>query len=146
MRVLGIDPSLRATGWIVVEGREVKGWGVIRTKGELAESLSVIRDSLLRIVEEFQPERAVMEAIIYHRNPKVAILLGAVRGVILITLREAGVNLIEVSPSRLKLSSTRFGNAPKEQVAYMLKSIYGLDEDVPDHVTDALAAANYILK
>ncbi len=146
MRVLGIDPSLRATGWIVVEGREVKGWGVIRTKGELAESLSVIRDSLLRIVEEFQPERAVMEAIIYHRNPKVAILLGAVRGVILITLRDAGVNLIEVSPSRLKLSSTRFGNAPKEQVAYMLKSVYGLNEDVPDHVTDALAAANYILK
>lgn len=146
MRVLGIDPSLRATGWIVVEDRKVKGWGVVRTRGELAESLVTIRDALLKVVNKFKPETAVMEAIIYHRNPKVAILLGAVRGVILVTLKDAGVDLIEVSPSRLKLSSTRFGNAPKEQVAYMLKRVYGLDEDVPDHVTDALAAANYVLK
>jgi crossover junction endodeoxyribonuclease RuvC len=146
LRILGIDPSLRATGWVVVENRKVIGWGVIRTKGNLVDSLAVIRDSLSRIVEELRPDKAVMEAIIYHRNPKVAILLGAVRGVILLTLKDTDVPVEEVSPSKLKMSSTRFGNAPKEQVAYMLKSVYNLNEDVPDHVTDALAAANYVIK
>lgn len=146
MRVLGLDPSLRATGWVVVKDREVLGWGVIRTRGELGGSLVVIRDTLRGIVEEMKPERAVMEAIIYHRNPKVAILLGAVRGVILLTLHDMGIPVEEVSPSRLKLSSTRFGNAPKEQVAHILKALYGLEGDVPDHVTDALAAAHYLVR
>ncbi len=146
MRVLGIDPSLRATGWIVVEDMRVLGWGVIRTKGGLGDSLVAIRDSLRTVVLELEPERAVMEAIIYHRNPKVAILLGAVRGVILLTLHDVGVPVEEVSPSRLKLSSTRFGNASKEQVAHILRKLYGLEEEVPDHVTDALAAAHYAVR
>ncbi len=146
MRVLGLDPSLRATGWVVVEGTRILGWGVIRTKGALGGSLVVIRDTLRGVVEDLRPDRAVMEAIIYHRNPKVAILLGAVRGVILLTLHDMGVPVEEVSPSRLKMSSTRFGNASKKQVAHILRSLYGLEEAVPDHVTDALAAAHYLVR
>ncbi len=146
MRVLGLDPSLRATGWIVVEKGEVLGWGVIRTRGELTDSLAVIRDTLREVLSRLQPDKAVMEAIIYHRNPKVAILLGAVRGVILLTLRDMGIPVEEVSPSRLKMSSTRYGKASKEQVARILKALYGLEGDVPDHVTDALAAAHYVLR
>ncbi|NPA79766.1 MAG: crossover junction endodeoxyribonuclease RuvC [Thermotogae bacterium] len=146
MRVLGIDPSLRATGWIVVERDRALAWGVIRTKGELGESLLKIKEETVRVVRQFSPDRAVMEAIIYHRNPKVAIVLGAVRGVLLLTLHELGVDVEEIPPSRLKLASTRYGQASKRQVAYILRNLYDLREDVPDHITDALAAAHYILK
>lgn len=142
MRILGLDPSLRATGWIVIESGKALGWGVIKTKGDLKESLFFIRNEINRIINEFSPKIAVMESVIYHRNAKVAITLGAVRGVILITLYDNGVDVFEVEPTRLKLGSTRYGRASKEQVSYILRNVFSLPE-VEDHITDALAAAYY---
>jgi len=124
----------------------VIGWGVIRTRGDLKTSLLKIRDEMRKILENYYPERAVMEAIIYNKNPKIAILLGAVRGVLLVLFGDFGLEITEVPPSRLKLAATRRGRASKHQVAHVLKLAYGLNEDVPDHVSDALAAAHYILK
>jgi Holliday junction resolvasome, endonuclease subunit len=105
MRVLGLDPSLRATGWIVIETEDLRalGWGVIRTKGDLKESLRKIRDEVVKIVKDFSPEFAVMESVIYHRNARIAITLGAVRGVILLVLGDMGVKVLEIQPSRRKL-------------------------------------------
>jgi Holliday junction resolvasome, endonuclease subunit len=147
MRVLGLDPSLRATGWIVIETEDLRalGWGVIKTKGDLAESLRGIRDGIVKIVKDFSPEIAVMESVIYHRNAKVAITLGAVRGVILLTLGDMKVKVMEIQPSKAKMGITRYGMASKEQVARILRSLFSLPE-VEDHVTDALAAAYYLVR
>jgi crossover junction endodeoxyribonuclease RuvC len=147
MRVLGLDPSLRATGWIVIETEDLRalGWGVIRTKGDLKESLKKIRDEIVKIVKDLSPEFAVMESVIYHRNAKVAITLGAVRGVILLVLGDMEVKVLEIQPSKAKIGTTRYGMASKEQVSRVLRSIFSLP-DVEDHVTDALAAAYYLVK
>lgn len=147
MRVMGLDPSLRATGWIVIDTDKLKalGWGVIRTKGDLKQSLVKIRDNLKDVIKEFSPDKAVMEAIIYHRNPKIAIMLGAVKGVILLTLEDLGIEVVEVQPTKIKLGTTRYGLASKEQVANVLRSVFSLPE-VEDHITDALAAAYYLVR
>ena len=147
MRVLGLDPSLRATGWIVIETETLRalGWGVIKTKGNLTQSLMEIRKKMVDIVENFSPEFAVMESVIYHRNAKVAITLGAVRGVILLVLGDMGVNVVEIQPSKVKVGTTRYGMASKEQVTRVLRSVFNLPE-VEDHVTDALAAAYYLVR
>ncbi|MEO0139080.1 MAG: crossover junction endodeoxyribonuclease RuvC [candidate division WOR-3 bacterium] len=144
---MGLDPSLRATGWIVIDtdGLKALGWGIIKTKGNLKGSLVKIRDNLRDIIKEFSPDKAVMEAIIYHRNPKVAIMLGAVRGVILLTLEDLGIEVIELQPTKIKLGTTRYGLASKEQVANVLRNVFSLPE-VEDHITDALAAAYYLVR
>ncbi len=147
MRVMGLDPSLRATGWIVIDTDELKalGWGIIKTKGNLKQSLVKIRDDLRDVIKEFSPDKAVMEAIIYHRNPKIAIMLGAVRGVILLTLEDLGIEVVELQPTKIKLGTTRYGLASKEQVANVLRNVFSLPE-VEDHITDALAAAYYLVR
>ncbi len=144
---MGLDPSLRATGWIVIEteGLKALNWGVIRTKGNLTESLPIIRNEMVRIVRELSPEFAVMESVIYHRNAKVAITLGAVRGVILLVLADMGIKVVEIQPSKVKMGTTRYGMASKEQLARVLRNIFSLPE-VEDHVTDALAAAYYLIR
>ncbi len=144
---MGLDPSLRATGWIVIETEDLKAlnWGVIRTKGNLTESLKIIRNEMVRIVRELSPEFAVMESVIYHRNAKVAITLGAVRGVILLVLADMGIKVVEIQPSKVKMGTTRYGMASKEQIARVLRNIFSLPE-VEDHVTDALAAAYYLVR
>ncbi len=144
---MGLDPSLRATGWIVIETEDLKAlnWGVIRTKGNLTESLKIIRNEMVRIVRELSPEFAVMESVIYHRNAKVAITLGAVRGVILLVLADMGIKVMEIQPSKVKMGTTRYGMASKEQIARVLRNIFSLPE-VEDHVTDALAAAYYLVR
>jgi len=119
--------------------------GSYKTKGDLAESLRGIRDGIVKIVKDFSPEIAVMESVIYHRNAKVAITLGAVRGVILLTLGDMKVKVMEIQPSKAKMGITRYGMASKEQVARILRSLFSLPE-VEDHVTDALAAAYYLVR
>ncbi len=147
MRIMGIDPSLRATGWIVVDAErmEALSWGVIRTRGDLKSSLLKIRGEVSNILESYEPQKAAMEAIIYHRNPQIAITLGAVRGIILLTLHDHKVETVEVQPSKMKMGSTGYGKASKQQVANILRNIFSLPE-VEDHITDALAAAYYLIK
>ncbi len=143
MRVLGIDPGLRATGYgILEEGKRVLDAGTIRPRGDaVAERLYEIYNSICELIDEWQPDWAAIEEVIYHKNVSSALLLGAARGVTLLALHQKGVKIREFSPTSVKLIVAGNGRASKEQVAYMVRKMLNIEDNLSDHATDALAVA-----
>jgi len=151
MRILGVDPSLRSTGFALLdlEDRRVEGWVAHSSpQQELGERLKAIAQLCETIVERERPDRVVMEGVILHRNPGTALAMGAVRGALLLVFARAGLPVVEISPTRAKRMLTGYGQASKEQVARMIRHILGVDlSSWPPDLTDALAlAAGYALQ
>lgn len=143
MRILGLDPGLSATGWaVLLRSGELRAYGVIRPKGRtLGEKLVCLHEEVQRVLHEYPPTLAVMETVIYHKNPRTALSLGAARGVILLALAQREIPVVELSPTDIKLSITGSGAAPKEQVAFMVRYLLKLPQPLPHHATDAMACA-----
>ncbi len=143
-RIIGIDPGIRATGYGLIENWKVLDVGVIKpsANSDFSEKLYYIFVSLKEILDRWRPDVAVIEEVIYHRNVRSALSLGAARGAVLVALRTAGVEIHEVSPTAVKLAVTGNGRATKNQVAFMIKNLLNFQvEGVSDHITDALACA-----
>ena len=111
MRIIGVDPGFATIGWAVVdfEGRNIKEvveYGVIETSKDLDLStrLSEIYSDLCEILEEFKPEVSGVEFLIFCNNAKTAIKVGEARGVILLALKNFGVQMHEFSPLQVKSS------------------------------------------
>ncbi len=143
MIVAGIDPGLVATGYAVVTSeKKVLASGVIRPKGKtLPHRLMEIYESLTDVLRGHVPGLLSLEKVVYHKNPKTALHLGGARGVSLLAAAELGIDVVEYSPTRVKLALTGRGNASKSQVAFMVKKILHLDGELPTHETDAIACA-----
>ncbi len=146
VRVLGIDPGSRATGFGLVdfEGSSltrVTG-GVIRLgAGDLALRLHKLRSALERIIEEAQPDTAALEAVFTARNPRSALLLGHARGVALAACAATGLLPAEYAPGRIKQAVVGYGGASKSQVQQMVQRLLGLAAPPPVDEADALAVA-----
>jgi len=148
MRVLGIDPSLQSTGFGIVEeeGGRLRpvAYGVIKptAKQPLHLKLAEIKTELEEIIRTYEPAEASIENPFYAQNMKTALLLGQVRGAILVAVAAAGCGLAEYSALEIKKAVTGYGQADKEQVLTMVRSLLGLDDDrIPLDASDALAAA-----
>ena len=148
MRVLGIDPSLQSTGFGVVEedgGRLVPvAYGVIKPTAKLPLHLKLaeIKSELEDIIRTYGPGEAAIENPFYAQNMKTALLLGQVRGAVLVAVAGTGCGLAEYSALEIKKAVTGYGQADKEQVRTMVRSLLGLDDDaIPLDASDALAAA-----
>jgi len=148
MRVLGIDPSLQSTGFGVVEedgGRLVPvAYGVIKPTAKLPLHLKLaeIKSELEDIIRTYGPGEAAIENPFYAQNMKTALLLGQVRGAVLVAVAGTGCGLAEYSALEIKKAVTGYGQADKEQVQTMVRSLLGLDDDaIPLDASDALAAA-----
>ena len=149
MRIIGIDPGLATTGWAVVdfEGRniiEVVEYGVIETKKDLegGARLGEIYSDLCEILQEFKPEIAGVEFLIFCNNAKTAMKVGEARGVILLALNNHGVKIEEYSPLQVKNSISGYGGADKKQVQENVKRICNFTElPTPDDAADAIALA-----
>ncbi len=148
MRVLGIDPSLRSTGFGIVEeeaGRLVPvAYGIIKPTAKLPLHLKLaeIKTELETIIRTYGPAEAAVENPFFAQNMKTALLLGQVRGAVLVAVAVAGCALAEYSALEIKKAVTGYGQADKEQVLTMVRSLLGLDDDsVPLDASDALAAA-----
>jgi len=148
MRVLGIDPSLQSTGFGVVEedgGRLVPvAYGVIKPTAKLPLHLKLaeIKSELEEIIRTYGPGEAAIENPFYAQNMKTALLLGQVRGAVLVAVAGTGCGLAEYSALEIKKAVTGYGQADKEQVQTMVRSLLGLDDDaIPLDASDALAAA-----
>ena len=149
MLVIGIDPGTAITGYGLVRGEpggavEAVDWGVILTpaKTPIAERLSQIYDSLSDILKEHQPDQAAVEAIFFQKNVKTAMSVGQARGVVLLSLQQAGLAASDYSPNEIKQAVSGYGGADKQQVQSMVKSLLNLDEiPKPDDAADALAVA-----
>ncbi len=147
MRVLGVDPSLRSTGYAVIEGdrssQSVLEYGLIKTKisETLEQSLLHIADSIEEVVRLHRPDCLAIEDIFTHRNSRVALQLGHVRGVIMVICRRSGLFSAQYSATRIKETVTGYGRASKEQVQNMVASTLNLEEIPPQDAADALAAS-----
>lgn len=148
MKILGIDPGTAIVGWAVVE--EVRGkpkavaFGHITTspKQETAERLKEIAHDLKKIIQLHKPDEASVEDIFFFKNVKTVVKVSQARGVILLTLRDFGLNIAEYTPLQVKQAITGYGRAEKRQMQEMVKSIFGLAQiPKPDDVADALAIA-----
>jgi crossover junction endodeoxyribonuclease RuvC len=148
MRVLGIDPSLQSTGFGIVEeeaGRlTTVAYGVIKPTAKLPLHLKLaeIQSELEGLIRTYGPAEAAIENPFYAQNMKTALLLGQVRGVVLVAVATAGCALAEYSALEIKKAVTGYGQADKEQVLIMVRSLLGLADDrIPLDASDALAAA-----
>ncbi len=149
MKIIGIDPGLATTGWAVVDfdGRnsiKVVDFGVIETKKglELGDRLSEIYVDLREILEEFKPEIASVEFLIFCNNAKTAMKVGEARGVVLLALNSFGLRVYEYSPLQVKNSISGYGSATKMQVQENVQRICCLAElPRPDDAADAIALA-----
>jgi len=146
MRVIGIDPGLRRTGWGVVdvEGTRVRhvANGVCASEGEdLATRLLSLFVALTAVVAAYRPEAAAVEQTFVNKDAAGTLKLGQARAVALIVPAQAGVPVAEYAPNAVKKVVVGVGHAEKAQVAHMVKlQLPGVKLAGPD-ATDALAIA-----
>jgi crossover junction endodeoxyribonuclease RuvC len=145
-RVLAIDPSLRSTGYAILEASgngkaRALGYGTIRNRADLRHSscLVAIHDRLAEVIHEFEPDTAAIEGVIFVQSYRTAIALGSARGAALLALAERGVPIHEYAPRRVKQAVVGRGGAQKEQVAFMVRALLGLTETPQSDAADALA-------
>ncbi len=145
MRIISIDPSLRGTGFAVMEklGGKVRAleWGTIKNKQTLlpSECLVAIRAQIADVIARHKPEAAAIEGVIFVQSYKTAITLGAARGAALVTAAESGLPIYEYAPRRVKQSVVGRGGAQKDQVGFMVRVLLGLTETPEPDAADALA-------
>jgi crossover junction endodeoxyribonuclease RuvC len=148
MRVLGIDPSLRSTGFGIVEDKDGAlspvAFGIIKptARRPLHLKLLEIKSEVETLIRTYGPAEASIENPFYAQNMKTALTLGQVRGAVLVAVGATGCHLAEYSALEIKKAVTGYGQADKEQVLTMVRSLLGLDdENIPLDASDALAAA-----
>jgi crossover junction endodeoxyribonuclease RuvC len=148
MRVLGIDPSLRSTGFGVIElaGNAYVPvvFGIIKPSPSLPfpDRLNEIRTELEGIIDRFNPEEASIENPFFAKNARTALSLGQVRGAVLVALASRAVGLFEYSALEIKKAVTGYGQADKEQVRTMVRTLLALEDGgLSLDASDALAAA-----
>ncbi len=147
MRILGLDPGSRFTGYGLIDRRGSRlvpvGYGRIRLpQRDLAPRLAHLVGELEELIRAHEPEVAVLESLYHGVNPRSAIVLAQARGALVATLGRAGLPVAEYSPAEVKIAVTGYGRAEKTQVGRMVAVVLGLgDEKLPADASDALAVA-----
>lgn len=148
MRILGLDPGTATTGYGIVDVEEGEftavTYGVIKTPAnlEMPYRLQMIQQELQQLLDEYQPDSVGVEEVFFGRNATTAITVGQARGVLLLTLANAGLPIGEYSPPKIKDAVTGYGKADKAQVQMMVRNLLNLEETPrPDDAADGLAVA-----
>jgi len=147
--ILGLDPGTAITGYGLV--REDSGgnltaveYGIIRTPAGIpdADRLVILHKRMNELILLHRPQGSAVEKLFFQKNVRTAITVSQARGVILVALAEAGINIGEYTPNEVKQAVTGYGNADKQQVQEMVKVLLNLDKiPKPDDAADALAVA-----
>jgi len=147
IRILGIDPGLRRTGWGVVEiaGNRLAfiGCGSVNTndRDALAARLLAIHDGLLLILEQYRPDEAAVEATFVNKDAAATLKLGQARGIAMVVPAKAGVPVAEYAPNLVKKSIVGVGHGDKAQVRMMIGVLLPKANPNTDDAADALAIA-----
>jgi crossover junction endodeoxyribonuclease RuvC len=147
IRILGIDPGLRFTGWGIVESdgnrlRHVAD-GVISTAdiSDVPLRLKALDDALAELLENFKPAEAAVEETYVNRNATATLKLGYARGVCLLAPARRNIPVFEYGAKTVKLSVVGTGNADKSQVGLMVRRLLPGAEQKRADAADALAVA-----
>lgn len=147
MRVLGIDPGSRVTGFGVVDvdGPDLSfvAAGTIRAinAGEMPSRLKRIYDGVTEIVETHSPDVLAVEEVFVANNPRSALILGQARGVILCAGANHELPVVEYAAREIKQALVGKGSADKSQVSHMVRVLLGLTKAPASDAADALACA-----
>ena len=147
IRILGIDPGLRRTGWgvVAIDGNRLSflACGSLATddKATLAERLLAIHDGLRRVVAEHAPDEAAVEATFVNRDANATLKLGQARGIALLVPAKAGVSVAEYAPNLVKKTIVGAGHAEKAQIRLMIGVLLPKADPQSEDAADALAIA-----
>ncbi|MCH2173252.1 crossover junction endodeoxyribonuclease RuvC [Myxococcota bacterium] len=149
MRVLGIDPGSKVTGFGVVQRDRSEISHVAHGNLELTRSLTLagkldqLHRLVLEVIERHAPDVAVVEEVFMPSatSPRSALVLGQARGAIMAAIGAAGIAVFEYAPATIKQSVTGSGRANKSQMKSMVRRVLDLDTDPAGDAADALAAA-----
>ncbi len=149
MRILGVDPGLSTAGLGLIETDEngsmkALDWLVIKTVPTLPlpDRLFELATDLEEFLREAKPDLAVVEELFFATNKRTAMDVSQARGVILVTLKKAGIEILSATPLKLKTAVTGDGQADKKQMQSMVKRILHLSETPePADAADALGLA-----
>jgi crossover junction endodeoxyribonuclease RuvC len=147
IRVLGIDPGLRRTGWGVVDiaGNRLMfvACGSVETsdRDALAVRLVAIHQGLARVLAEHHPDEAAVEATFVNKNPAATLKLGQARGVALLVPAQAGVSVAEYAPNLVKKTIVGAGHGEKVQIRMMIGVLLPRATPDTEDAADALAIA-----
>ncbi len=147
MRILGIDPGSRVTGYgvIAANGRSLGfiACGTIRTAGEVdfSRRLLVIFRDLREVIAVHEPEVAAVEDVFVDRNPRSALKLGQARGAALVAAQESGLLVFDYPARTVKQTVAGYGRAEKGQIQHMVRALLELDAIPSRDAADALAVA-----
>ena len=145
--ILGVDPSLRGTGFGVI--RVMKPHPIALTHGtitipaswEHSRCLAKICATIRDVIAEHKPTVCVMEGLFFAQNLQTALIMGQARGASMVAAAEAGLDVYEISPRKMKLAIVGYGAAQKSAVAKMVMRFLGLTEQPSADAADALALA-----
>jgi crossover junction endodeoxyribonuclease RuvC len=145
--ILGVDPSLRGTGFGVI--RIAKPHPIALTHGTISNPaswarsrcLAKIHQTLRGVIAEHQPTVCVLEGLFFAQNLQTALIMGEARGASLVAAAEAGLDIFEISPRKMKLAIVGYGAAQKSAVAKMVQRFLQLTEAPAADAADALALA-----
>lgn len=146
LRILGIDPGSRLTGFGVIDftgnqGSYVASGSIASARGEFTERLKLIFRSVSEIVGEYRPDAVSIESVFVHKNPGSALKLGHARSAAICATFEYEIEVYEYAPREIKKAVVGSGNASKEQVQHMVIAMLNLQGAPSPDAADALAAA-----
>jgi crossover junction endodeoxyribonuclease RuvC len=146
IRILGIDPGSRITGYGIVDADNssvrLVECGVVQLSGDdFAARLKRIFDALGEIITQHAPAEFAIEKVFVHRNVTSALKLGQARGAAMLAAATREMEVFEYSPNEIKQAVTGRGHATKEQIQHMIRVLMGLREPPAQDAADALAVA-----
>jgi crossover junction endodeoxyribonuclease RuvC len=147
MRLLGLDPGLRRTGWGVIEvdgnrlSHVANGIVAADHKAPLAQRLAALYDGVASVIEAHSPDEAAIEEGFVNRNPASSLKLGLARGVVLLAPARAGIGVTEYAANRVKKTVVGAGHAQKQQIGAMVAILLPGCDPAGEDAADALAVA-----
>ena len=147
IRILGIDPGLRRTGWGLVECRgnalSFLAAGTVKAPldGELAHRLVALHEGLTEIVRSHAPDEAAVEQTFVNKDASATLKLGQARGIALLVPAQAGLAVAEYAPNAVKKAIVGAGHAEKSQIRMMVRVLLPRADFDTDDAADALAIA-----
>ena len=147
IRILGIDPGLRRTGWGLIEAEGNRlihvACGSLETSehAALGERLVAIHDGLLAVIERYSPHEAAVEATFVNANASATLKLGQARGIAMLVPAKAGLTVAEYAPNVVKKTVVGAGHGEKAQIRMMIGVLLPKADPETEDAADALAIA-----
>ena len=148
MRILGIDPGYGITGFGIIEAERNQArliqYGAITTPAgmDFSARLEIVYEDMKKLLEMAKPDAVAIEELFFGQNVTTGIGVAQSRGVILLAIRQAGLEVTSYKPSQIKQALVGYGNATKHQMQEVTKRLLHLQENPkPDDAADAIAIA-----